>query len=194
MQSKVASLLTDKRKRISRVIACVLVHRRWWRTRYSFGTKINRNLIKEKKTISDKKNLFRELITLNVWQKPFQKVHPFWRIATYFEEKKIFWDKINLFEEKKTFLNIRNILEETKSYMRNGAMILWSFWRYKSWKSEKIWFWSIKCGWLTFWRKIVLEQIPLQESCWRLDSEKYCVSKKTGATVNVNIWDETDTK
>ena len=30
------------------------------------GTKINRNQIKEKKTISDKKNLFKELITLNV--------------------------------------------------------------------------------------------------------------------------------
>ena len=32
----------------------------------TMGTKINRNLIKEKKTVSDKKNLFRELITLNV--------------------------------------------------------------------------------------------------------------------------------
>ena len=34
--------------------------------RHKIGTEINRNVIKEKKTISDKKNLFRELITLNV--------------------------------------------------------------------------------------------------------------------------------
>ena len=71
----------------------------------SNGTKINRNFIEEKKTISDQKNLFKELITLNVWQKPFKKVHPFWRIVTYFDEKKAFLNEMKLFLGNLTFDN-----------------------------------------------------------------------------------------